>query len=405
MSSNDFNVGAEVKIINIPGLNGDIGTIISPSIDNKFQVRVNHNGSFLIINPSVDQLTLLKKVTLLTRDSPRRRALKKTPKKANLTFVLQGETPTETEQHETSTDEILSTQQVKPATLEQQVEALSLSEKKREDKRIYFVLIRAHSGIPLKKTKNPEKVHTVTPPEEMTVYKITSALNGLRNCGNLNYEEKKNTIQNSIKKYYDELHGRSLPDIASVCFNIQQDLKKIEKPFFTKTTAKSFGTFEERNIISTGKFINKQFKGYKEEERPELFSDPKTSYKVIDCFYYDIDNTNPFVQNGHFEYNDVLNEIFAEERFNIKDILTELQELNIHNVVLLDFGCSSYQNKEKLYTEKELDELTGELTTYLNAQNLHGGIDTKRHKKYKTRKSKKTRKSIKKRKTRKNYAL
>ena len=64
-----------------------------------------------------------------------------------------------------------------------------------------------------------------------------------------------------------------------------------------------------------------------------------------------------------------------------------------------------------------IDNVESDGHQYLNDNNLHGGINTKRHKKRKTRKSikkrktrksskkSKTRKSIKKSKTRKNYAL
>ena len=69
------------------------------------------------------------------------------------------------------------------------------------DNKIYYVLIRAHGGIPYNKYGKTlkSKVDTFTVPEDMNVIKITSAVNGSLNCGRYNYNDKKDDIKKTIR--------------------------------------------------------------------------------------------------------------------------------------------------------------------------------------------------------------
>ena len=363
-----FKKGDEVKISTY-----DKVAIITEDVNGE-EAKVNFGDGNYFAKIPVSQLTLI---------TPAKHLLRR-----HGAFKIKKETPTETEPNETSGDE--TPKQVHLATLEQKVEALSLQPEDTKDTKIYFVLIRAHSGITLQ-SKNPEDIDTVTPPKEMTVYKITSALNGLSNCDRVDYGKKRLEIKNSIEEYYK----RPLPNIHGVCNAIQIKLREEEKGIFDDS--------EKRTIISDTNFINKKFELYSKE----YFNGKLGTYTPIECFYYD-KTTRKFIQNKKIseyiiELLDLLKEEMKEEIFTIKDILDALKFYKKKNVVLIDFGCSSY-NSIDMYSDDEREKVT----TYLNDNNLHGGINTKRHKKRKTRKSikkRKTRKSSKTSKTRKNYAL
>jgi len=268
---------------------------------------------------------------------------------------------------------------------------LSGNEDVNDNNRIYYILLRAHSGIPYINTRNvKERVDTVTVPRDMNFYKITSAINGEINCGKYNYNEKKRDILTTVAK--DELNPytpKNIKDrLLQITKNIQKTLREKEKGLFEKS--------QERSSISNTTFLNKTFHKYSNEftiqvlyiDEDDVNSKQKdvlnyfTTYddiydSVIDyCgFEIDIDEDNGTKKVDVFDLKGLIDYLYNNPKFNTR------------NCVLMDFSCSSLPNNKS----------DDDLIQYLNEKNLHGGkyklksnINKKKTKKYRNVNNRKT---------------
>lgn len=267
----------------------------------------------------------------------------------------------------------------------------SENESINENNRIYFILLRAHSGIPYIRNQKTiaERVDTVTVRDDMNFYKITSSINGEPNCGRYNYEEKRRDILTTIAK--DELNQNKPTNVearlSQITNNIQRILRQKEQGLFNKS--------QERSSISTKTFLNKTFKKYSDEFTIQLLyidEDDLHSKKTDLLNYF-----------SHYElYDSVIDycgyesvDSDTEEKidvFDLKGLIDYLYmnpKFNARNVILMDFSCSSLPT----------GRVDNELIRYLNEKNLHGGkyklksnINKKKTKKDKNTNNRKTKK-------------
>ena len=223
-----------------------------------------------------------------------------------------------------------------------------------DDEKLYFVLIRAHGGLPyIPNDDKSKRVKTIIVPSHMNVHKITSAVNGATNCGAYNYGDKKSDIKNKIAKYITETTQDKQMQ-QTIAKKIQKLLRKKEK-----NIEEFKNTFSQRTSISTGTFINKEFEKYGKERQNNkikntvelMFFIPSTETNTIETMSADIFDA---IKN-----ND-------NKTFDLQSIITWLYKNNMKNVIILDFSCSSFYNPNALTNHEIID--------YLNEKDLHGGM-------------------------------
>jgi hypothetical protein len=238
--------------------------------------------------------------------------------------------------------------------------------------KIYYVLIRAHGRIPYNKDGKTlkSKVATFTVPEDMNVIKITSAVNGSPNCSRYNYNDKKDNIKETIRDSDSELQtletnieSNVKDKLLFIAKKIQKKLRRVEKGIFND--------YKIRSIISNKKFINKTFSNYSNPNKD--FSKPYQDFTIQIMF---LDNNNDFQTFDMYD-DDIIknNNDNKNPVFDLKTVINYLYEnIKAHNVILIDFSCSSLEDKN--------------MVLYLNNHNLHGGKykTNNRHKIIKTNK-------------------
>ena len=293
----------------------------------------------------------------------------------------------------------------------------SVSESESNDK-IYFVLLRAHGGIPYDSSKASvidsskanasdqlQKTKIVTVPDDMKFYKITSARNGTKNCGRYDYDTKKLDIQRTIIN--DTLKNKNKS--RKVDAKLKEITKEIQDLLRTKESEthangnKLFNNANERSIISKNTFINKTFQKYPSKYAVQVFhideehitdnkitsEDIKNKDELLNCFFncdeYDnlIKKTKllPLKHNG---------EVIPQ--FDLEGLIHHLHDadhIRARNVVLMDFSCSALPKINNIPVEDD------DLIKYLNKHNYHGGklkshINKKKTKKYKNTNNRKT---------------
>jgi hypothetical protein len=232
-----------------------------------------------------------------------------------------------------------------------------------DDEKLYFVLIRAHGGLPyIPNNDTSKRVKTITVPSHMNVHKITSVVNGATNCGAYNYGDKKSDIKNKIAKYITETTQDKQMQ-QTIAEKIQKLLRKKEKKI-----EEFKNTFIQRTSISTGTFINKEFEKYGEERKNNnitntvelMFFIPSTETNTIETMSADIFDA---IKN-----ND-------NKTFDLQSIISWLATNHMKNIIILDFSCSSFYNPNSLTNHEIID--------YLNEQDLHGGMYKEKYKKIK----------------------
>lgn len=231
-----------------------------------------------------------------------------------------------------------------------------------EDNKLYFVLIRAHGGLPYKENSDVSKrVETFTVPNHMNVHKITSAINGTTNCGAYKYDFKRSDIKNIIDDI-DKTFRKSTKNNndekkyqQTVVNSIQKLLREKEKEISTFKN-----TYTQRSSISDTTFINKPYQKYGKEKQGEII--PHT----IEVFF--MDPTSAKKNEIVVQSTDIFEKIQKNNEFDLKSIIEYLDKrMYIKNAVILDFSCSSLHVEDK------------EVITYLNQHNLHGGKKVRLH--------------------------
>lgn len=266
-------------------------------------------------------------------------------------------------------------------------ESLLMLEKIRNT--IAFVYIRAHSGLPVKNSNNKTLVvDTYKMPDDMNLIKITASQNGESNKSFYEYNDKKETIMDSIRAYKNK--NTNLSELPNVASSIQSYLRDLEYKNGVKN-------LEKRNIISNNKIvINKIIGPFSDKEKTER---KIKDYIPVQIVFLD-DETNDFTSLDIYEdiknlYRRIPNLLIRShpDAIKMEDIINFLYYFfELRNVILLDFSCSSFPE------DVEYNNL---LVNYLDEKNLHGGKykssknKYRRNKKTKTNKNKKTRKTKK----------
>lgn len=234
---------------------------------------------------------------------------------------------------------------------------------------LYFIFIRSHGGLPYKQDPNISKrVKTIILPEDMNVYKITSAENGTTNCGEYVYDKKITDIKEKIREYYQqkleiERQTKTQQEIQETIAKEIQTLLRTEEKHINAFTA----TAHKRSIISTKPFINKP---YDKDNRPDITTgNPKIPVEVM--FLKKV-RTNKFGIENTYIFDEISKD---KKKFDLQSIINWLIKYGMKNVIIMDFSCSTFSNKLAF---NNID-----IIKYLNNQNIHGGMYKAKSKKTK----------------------
>jgi len=247
------------------------------------------------------------------------------------------------------------------------------------DTSIFFVYIRMHGSLIIidKKKKKTDKIEKSFEkykiPDDMILHKITSAPNGSINESHTGYDSKNKIIEDTIEIAYNE---KKEPDISYISVNIAFALKEAERQI-----EPPIQDVEDRTILSMNKTVlNKGLNKYKEESIEKIIkTETIKEYKPILIFRY---NTNkkifteiPVTYEDIYSYYKSHNK--GKQYYDIntkkpiittKDLIEFLYNaLNLRNVILMDFSCSSIGKDKLTDTEKQ------DLLEYANKHNYHGG--------------------------------
>lgn len=261
---------------------------------------------------------------------------------------------------------------------------------------IFFVYIRMHGSLIIKNKKSKKKgiiksFDKYVIPEDMILHKITSAPNGSKNESHTGYDSKNKIIQDTIETAYIE---KKNPVISYISVNIAYALKEAERKI-----QPPIKDVEDRTILSMNKTVlNKGLAKYPEESIEKIIrTETVKEYKPILIFRYNINKNNfteipvtyediiTYYKENNTEKQHYIDVKTKELLITTKAIIEFLYNaLQLRNVILMDFSCSSIE-KDNLNSE-EIKKLIDNANVY----NYHGGkykLNSKKHKK-RTKKNK-----------------